>query len=225
MNRRFCIQKLTIVHKFNVSQYWIMTQHTHTQPLTALCLGLPVPSVPWRCWLGGRKGIRPVKNWVVMYRRGYLPGGRCRLAYGPADATATHCLLLPGKGPLNGFVFCVWDYLGGQVPEETLTHSHPSWSSDIPYQQDITVVQMPNSLNSEMVDEHHSRASANRQLMQWLFDRVVFLCSTRHKNTGWVEKSKLLILSEYVNKTEKTGRMWTNKNSYRENGALSDIFT
>ena len=26
--------------------------------------------------------------------RGYLPGARCRLAYGPADATATHCLLL-----------------------------------------------------------------------------------------------------------------------------------
>ena len=24
----------------------------------------PVPSVLWRCWLGGRKGIRPVKNWV-----------------------------------------------------------------------------------------------------------------------------------------------------------------
>ena len=26
--------------------------------------------------------------------RGYLSGARCRLAYGPADATATHCLLL-----------------------------------------------------------------------------------------------------------------------------------
>jgi len=25
---------------------------------------------------------------------GVLPGARCRLAYGPADATATHCLLL-----------------------------------------------------------------------------------------------------------------------------------
>ena len=25
---------------------------------------------------------------------GYLSGARCRLAYGPADATATHCLLL-----------------------------------------------------------------------------------------------------------------------------------
>ena len=26
--------------------------------------------------------------------RGYLSGARCRLAYGPLDSTATHCLLL-----------------------------------------------------------------------------------------------------------------------------------
>ena len=39
------------------------------------------------------------------------------------------------------------------------------------------------------------------------------------------QKSKLLIVSEYVNKTEKIGGTWTNINSYRENEALSDIFT
>ena len=39
-------------------------------------------------------GIRPVKTWVVGCWRGYLSGARCRLAYGPADATATHCFLL-----------------------------------------------------------------------------------------------------------------------------------
>ena len=38
------------------------------------------------------------------------------------------------------------------------------------------------------------------------------------------QKRKLLILSEYVNKTEKTGGTWTNTNSCRENEALSDIF-
>ena len=32
----------------------------------------PIPSVLWRCWLGGRKGIRPVKNWLVGCRRGYV---------------------------------------------------------------------------------------------------------------------------------------------------------
>ena len=54
-----------------------------------------LPSVLWRCWLGGRKGIRPVKKLrVVGCWCGYLSGARCRLAYGPADATATHCLLL-----------------------------------------------------------------------------------------------------------------------------------
>jgi len=51
-----------------------------------------VPSVLWHCWLGGRKGIQPVKNWVVGCWHGYLSGAMCRLAYGPADATATHCL-------------------------------------------------------------------------------------------------------------------------------------
>ena len=45
-------------------------------------------------WLGGRKGIRPVKNRAVRCWCGYLSTARCRLAYGPADATATHCLLL-----------------------------------------------------------------------------------------------------------------------------------
>ena len=44
--------------------------------------------------VGGRKGIRPVKNWAVGCWYGYLAGAGCRLAYGPADATATHCLLL-----------------------------------------------------------------------------------------------------------------------------------
>ena len=66
-----------------------LSLHFH---LSTVCL--LVPSVLWRCWLGGRKGIRPVKNWVVGCWRGYLSGARCRLAYGPADATATHCLLL-----------------------------------------------------------------------------------------------------------------------------------
>ena len=84
-----------------------------------------LPSVLWRCWLSGRKGIRPVKERVVGCWRGCLSGVRCTLAYGPADATATHSLSLasvksrlvlpfwyrltrvvPEKGPLNGRV-CV----------------------------------------------------------------------------------------------------------------------
>ena len=60
----------------------------------ALFNRLNSPSVLWRCWLGGMKGIRPVKNWVVGCWHGYLSEARCRLVYGPADATATHYLLL-----------------------------------------------------------------------------------------------------------------------------------
>jgi len=36
---------------------------------------------------------RPMKNGVVGCWRGYLSGARCRLAYGPADATATNFCL------------------------------------------------------------------------------------------------------------------------------------
>ena len=61
----------------------------------------------WRCWLGDRKGIRPVKNWVVGCWRGYLSGARCRLAYGPADATVS-CF---SKIQI-GFTFLVLAHLG-----------------------------------------------------------------------------------------------------------------
>ena len=44
--------------------------------------------------VGRQEGHPACKNWVVRCSRGYLSGARCRLAYGPADATATHCLLL-----------------------------------------------------------------------------------------------------------------------------------
>jgi len=42
---------------------------------------ISMPSVLWRCWLGGRKGIRPVKNWVVGCWHDYLSGMRCRFAH------------------------------------------------------------------------------------------------------------------------------------------------
>ena len=44
--------------------------------------------------VGRQEGHPACKNWVVGCWRGYLSGMRCRLAYGPADATATHCLSL-----------------------------------------------------------------------------------------------------------------------------------
>ena len=41
-----------------------------------------------------QEGHPACKNRVVGCWCGCLSGARCRLAYGPADATATHCLLL-----------------------------------------------------------------------------------------------------------------------------------
>ena len=50
--------------------------------------------------LVGRQEGHPArkKTWALGWWRGYLSGARCRLAYGPADATATHCLL-PNLNP------------------------------------------------------------------------------------------------------------------------------
>jgi len=30
-------------------------------------MAVDLPSVLWHCWLGGRKGVRPVKNVVLVY--------------------------------------------------------------------------------------------------------------------------------------------------------------
>jgi len=78
-----------------------------------------MPSMRWSCWLGSRKGIQPVKNWVVGCWRGYLSGAMCRFAYGPSDATATHCLLL--QSIQIGFTFLVlpfWYWLTRVVPDK-----------------------------------------------------------------------------------------------------------
>ena len=69
----------------------------------------------WHCWLGCRKGIRPVKNWVVGCWHGYLSGARWRVAYVPADATATHRLFASVKSRL---VLPLWYRLTQVVPDK-----------------------------------------------------------------------------------------------------------
>jgi len=54
--------------------------------------------------VGRQEGHPACKNRVVGCWRGYLSGARCRLAYGPADATATHCLFSN-----------MWAHVGRQV--------------------------------------------------------------------------------------------------------------
>ena len=78
----------------SMCRLWCVTVCQSVGVMVHVSVCMYLPSVLWRCWLGGKKGIQSVKNRVVGCWRGYLSGARCRLAYGPADATATHCLLL-----------------------------------------------------------------------------------------------------------------------------------
>ena len=68
--------------------------------------------------MGSRKGIQPVKMWWGA-GIGYLSLARCRFVYGPADPTATHCLLLHEIQIGFGFTFLVLAYPGSpkQNPE------------------------------------------------------------------------------------------------------------
>ena len=57
-----------------ISAYVRFMQHS-LHYLYEFLMVLFIPSVLWRCWLGGRKGIRPVKNWVLGCWRGCLEQG------------------------------------------------------------------------------------------------------------------------------------------------------
>jgi len=73
-----------ILHSWESNGYSIYKQLvTVTSAFSALTL-----------LVGRQEGHPACKNWVVRCWCGYLSGAICRLAYGPADATATHCLLL-----------------------------------------------------------------------------------------------------------------------------------
>ena len=61
-----------------------------------------MPSVLWCCWLGGRKGIWPVKTeWWGTSVVICLEQGANDFAYGPADATATPSFLAPVKSRMG----------------------------------------------------------------------------------------------------------------------------
>ena len=102
-----CCSKIQIGFTFLVpAQLGSTGKRAVKRVCVCVCLlpSVPLPSVLRCCWLGGRKGIRPVKNWVVGCWHGYLSRARCRLACGPADATATHCLFSKTQ---IGFTFLV----------------------------------------------------------------------------------------------------------------------
>jgi len=77
---------------FPVEEKGVETRNVY---LPVWCLLLTNPFSALTLLVGRQEG-RPAckKTWVVSCWHGYLSGARCRLAYGPTDATATHCLLL-----------------------------------------------------------------------------------------------------------------------------------
>ena len=68
-----------------------------THPISALTLSVGRQE--------GHPACKKLSGGTVGCWRGYLSGARCRLAYGPADANATHCLLLQKNRD--------WFYLSG----------------------------------------------------------------------------------------------------------------
>jgi len=70
----------------------VHNQHTrHRSVIFFYCCILYIPSVLWRCWLGGRKGIRPVNNWVL----GWLGAGVVVCLDRGADLHMTQLMPLP----------------------------------------------------------------------------------------------------------------------------------
>ena len=91
-----------------------------------------VPSVLWCCWLGGRKGIWPVKNWVVACCRGYLPGARMQTCLRPSWC---HCHSLSLASVKFRLVLPFWYWLTWVLSKYTHTSltalfpGIPRWAS------------------------------------------------------------------------------------------------
>jgi len=109
-------------------QIW---HHDLTKP--TITVSIPVPSVLWRCWLGGRKGIRPVKNmsggvmawlsvWTEMQTCIWPSWCHCHsLSLAPVKSRLVLPFwyqltrVVPEKGPLNE---CVCIYIPGTCHED-----------------------------------------------------------------------------------------------------------
>ena len=73
INPRRKVHELVLHNTLNAQRFsWILIQNQSSTPTSAP--SVLVPSVIWRCWLGGKKSIRLVKNWVVGCWRGWRRG-------------------------------------------------------------------------------------------------------------------------------------------------------
>ena len=116
-------------------------------------------------------------------------------------------------------------FSAGDVKVETYYHGHQSvliardrrYMCNKAFYTDLSPWPMTLTVNPSELRSW----SIHTQLIKDKFASCNNLLNTFIYRVG--EKSKLLILSEYVNKTEKIGVMWTNTNSYRESEDLSAI--
>ena len=135
---------------------WYHYTHIYWQHII---LGI-LTSVLWRCWLGGKKGIRPVKNWLVRYKRGYLSEARCKwFAYGPADATATP----PSPAPVKSrMVYLIWCRLTQVVLETMLLNGRSSYSK-----------QLSHAIQFWLLNKNQNSICSNSSKMIWHWDQLL----------------------------------------------------
>ena len=99
-----------------------------SRPMTASWyLGWNVGDLLWRTNQKRENGLVQQPDTTIFRARtgsdhycGYLSGARCRLAYGPTDATATHSLLLKSR-----MVLPFWNRLTRLVPDKLVSGLWP----------------------------------------------------------------------------------------------------
>ena len=93
---RIVFSKLLSVVYYPVLRVVLLTKSLWSYALTFICTGSTDKNTfsALTLLVGWQEGHPACKKRVVGYWHGYLSGAICRLAYGPADATATHYLLL-----------------------------------------------------------------------------------------------------------------------------------
>ena len=97
--------------------YALHDTHTHTHPFNHPCAFSDLTLL-----VGQQEGHPACKNWQVTCWHGYLLEARCTLAYGPANAGATYCLLLQQKSRL---VLPFWkQHTDPHTHTHTRTHTH-----------------------------------------------------------------------------------------------------
>jgi len=92
-NSRNCQKRPPYVHQ-NCKNWLILTYGSKKNNRWAVLFGHSATAFSALTLLVGRQEGHPAYKKVSGGELACLSGARCRLAYSPADATATHCLLL-----------------------------------------------------------------------------------------------------------------------------------